>query len=116
MVRALRAARLPIPDRMSGAVAFQAYPGLLGEHLSATLSRAGDLDIGRFQSTATAAEERIDPAQALIAEPARQRPDDPGDLWQELCERGPAWRKNAVVRRAKRPDRAQAAVGQGSSV
>ena len=78
MVRALRAARLPVPDAMSGAVmaalagvfrlravvvgavAFQAYPGLLGCHLPATLSRTGDLDIGQFPSISIAVEDAID--------------------------------------------------------
>lgn len=68
MVRALRAARLPVPDRMSGdimaamaeagvfrlratvigSVAFQTYSGLLGYHLPASFSRTGDLDIAQF--------------------------------------------------------------------
>ena len=59
MVRALRAARLPVPDTMTGnvlaamaeagvfrlravvvgAVAFQSYAGILGTHLPASLSR-----------------------------------------------------------------------------
>jgi hypothetical protein len=221
-----------------GAVAFQTYPGLLGEHLPATLSRTGDLDIGQFQSIAIAVEDRIeqdletilkkvdprfeafpnamdtrqairyalrvegderfsvdvlspmvgpdrpkvgalpalrsdaqllryldfllyqevnavalhgagipinvpdptrfalhklivaqlrrqdnahsaaksrkdlDQAEALIAVLARQRPDDLKDLWQELCERGPSWRKNARASLAKLPNWAQAAVGQ----
>jgi hypothetical protein len=81
MVRALRAARLPVPDTMSGdimaamaeagvfrlraavvgSVAFQTYPGMLGVHMPATLSRTGDLDIGQFQSIAIAVEDEIDP-------------------------------------------------------
>lgn len=80
MVRALRAARLPVPDSMSGdvmaamaeagvfrlraavvgSVAFQSYPAMLGCHLSASLSRTGDLDIGQFQSIAIAVEDEID--------------------------------------------------------
>ncbi|RZS76904.1 hypothetical protein EV217_5138 [Phyllobacterium myrsinacearum] len=80
MVRALRAARLPVPDTMSGnimaamaeagvfrlratvigSVAFQTYSGLLGYHLPATISRTGDLDIGQFQSIAIAVEDKID--------------------------------------------------------
>jgi hypothetical protein len=80
MVRALRAARLPIPDAMSGdimaalaeagvfrlraavigSVAFQTYPGMLGCHLPATLSRTGDLDIGQFHSIVIAVEDAID--------------------------------------------------------
>lgn len=81
MVRALRAARLPVPDAMSGnimaamagagvfrlraavigSVAFQTYPAMLGVHLPSTLSRTGDLDIGQFQSIAIAVEDKIDP-------------------------------------------------------
>ncbi len=80
MVRALRAARLPVPDTVSGnimaamaeagvfrlravvigSVAFQTYAGLLGHHLNATLSRTEDLDIGQFQSIAIAVEDRIE--------------------------------------------------------
>lgn len=80
MVRALRAARLPAPDTMSGdimaamaeagvfrlraavvgSVAFQSYPGLLGEIFPSNLSQTGDLDIGQFQSIAIAVEDRID--------------------------------------------------------
>jgi hypothetical protein len=80
LVRALRAARLPVPDTMSGdilaamaeagvfrlravvvgSVAFQTYPGLLGHRLAATLSRTGDLDVGQFQTIAIAVEDRID--------------------------------------------------------
>jgi hypothetical protein len=80
VVRALRAARLPVPDAMSGdvmaalaeagvfrlravvvgAVAFQAYPGLLGCHLPATLSRTGDLDVAQFPSISLAVEDAID--------------------------------------------------------
>lgn len=80
VVRALRAARLPTPDAMTGnilaamaeagvfrlraavvgSVAFQSYSGLLGVHLPATLSRTGDLDIGQFESIAIAVEDHID--------------------------------------------------------
>ena len=80
MVRALRAARLPVPDRMSGdimaamaeagvfrlratvigSVAFQTYSGLLGYHLPASFSRTGDLDIAQFQSIAIAVEDKIE--------------------------------------------------------
>lgn len=80
VVRALRAARLPTPDAMSGdimaamaeagvfrlraavvgSVAFQTYPGLLGCHLPAILGRTGDTDIGQFQSIAIAVEDKIE--------------------------------------------------------
>lgn len=80
MVRALRAARLPVPDAMSGdimasmaeagvfrlgaavigSVAFQTYPGLLGTHMPAALGQTGDLDVGQFQSIAIAVEDKID--------------------------------------------------------
>lgn len=80
MVRALRAARLPTPDPMSGdimaamaeagvfrlraavigSVAFQTYSGLLGCHIPATISQTGDLDIGQFHSIAIAVEDKID--------------------------------------------------------
>ncbi|MCG7509348.1 GSU2403 family nucleotidyltransferase fold protein [Mesorhizobium retamae] len=81
MVRAQRAARLSVPDAMSGkimaamagaggfrlraavvgSVAFQTYPAMLGVHVPSTLSRTGDLDIGQFQSITIAVEEEIDP-------------------------------------------------------
>lgn len=81
MVRALRAARLPVPDAMSGdvmaamaeagvfrlratvvgSVAFQAYPGMLGVHVPAGLSRIGDPDIGQLRSIAIAVEDEIAP-------------------------------------------------------
>lgn len=80
MVRSLRAARLPVPDRMSGdilasmaqagvfqlravvvgSVAFQVYPALLGTRIPATLSRTGDLDVGQFQTIAIAVADRIE--------------------------------------------------------
>jgi len=80
MVRALRAARLPVPDSLTGdilaamaqagvfrlraavvgSMAFQCYPGLLGVRLPATLARTGDLDVGQFHSIAVAVEDRID--------------------------------------------------------
>lgn len=79
MVRALRAARLPSPDRLTGeamaamaeagvfrlraavvgAVAFQCYPGLLGVRLPASLSRTSDLDLAQFHSVAVAVEDEI---------------------------------------------------------
>src|SRR3546814_9753975 len=79
MVRALRAARLPIPDRLTGevmaalaeagvfrlraaiigSIAFQSYPGLLGVRLPATLSRTGDLDLAQFHSIAVAVDDNI---------------------------------------------------------
>ncbi len=80
MVRALRAARLPVPDTMTGnvlaamaeagvfrlravvvgAVAFQSYAGLLGTHLPASLSRTGDLDVAQFPAISVAVEDRIE--------------------------------------------------------
>lgn len=80
LVRALRAARLPVPDRLSGdvltalaeagvfrlravvvgSVAFQAYSGLLGVRIPASLSRTGDLDIAQFHSIALAVDDEID--------------------------------------------------------
>lgn len=43
-----------------GSVGFQSYPGMLGCHVPASLSRTGDLDIGQFRSIALAVEDRID--------------------------------------------------------
>ena len=80
MVRALRGARLPVPDRMSGeilgamaeagvfrlravvvgSVAYQTYPGLLGVRLPAAYGRTSDLDVGQFQTIAIAVEDRIE--------------------------------------------------------
>jgi hypothetical protein len=80
MVRALRAARLPAPDTMTGdilaamaeagvfrmravvvgSVAFQSYYGTLGVYLPATLTRTGDLDLGQFESIALAVKDGID--------------------------------------------------------
>ena len=80
MVRALRAARLPVPDTMTGnvlaamaeagvfrlravvvgAVAFQSYAGILGTHLPASLSRTGDLDVAQFPAISIAVEDQID--------------------------------------------------------
>lgn len=79
MVRALRAARLPVPDRLTGEVmaalaeagvfrlraavvgsaAFQCYAGLLGVRLPATLARTGDLDMAQFHSIAVAVGDEI---------------------------------------------------------
>lgn len=80
MVRALRAARLPVPDTITGnimaamadagvfrlravvvgSVAFQTYPGLLGFHLRASLGRTSDLDIGQFRTISVAVDDKID--------------------------------------------------------
>lgn len=80
MVRALRAARLPVPDTLTGdvlaamaeagvfrlraavvgSVAFQTYSGMLGVRLAASLSRTADLDIGQFESIALAVDDHID--------------------------------------------------------
>lgn len=80
MVRALRATRLPVPDKMTGdvvaamaeagvfrlrasvigSVAFQCYPGLLGVRIPASLARTGDLDIAQFHSVAIAVDSEID--------------------------------------------------------
>jgi len=80
MVRALRAAGLPTPDRRTGdvlaalaeagvfrlravvigSVAFQCYPGLLGVRLPASLARTGDVDVAQFHSISLAVEDRID--------------------------------------------------------
>lgn len=80
LVRSLRAARLPVPDRLSGevlealaeagvfrlravvvgSVAFLAYSGLLGVRIPASLSRTGDLDIAQFHSIALAVDDEID--------------------------------------------------------
>ena len=79
-MRALRAARLPVPDTMTGnvlaamaeagvfrlravvvgAVAFQSYAGILGTHLPASLSRTGDLDVAQFPAISIAVEDQID--------------------------------------------------------
>ena len=80
LVRALRAARMPGPDALSGnivaalasagafrlravlvgSVAFQTYLPLLGVRLPSALSTTGDLDIGQFHSIALAVEDEID--------------------------------------------------------
>jgi hypothetical protein len=80
MVRSLRAARLPTPDKMTGeilaalaqagafrlraavvgSVAFMCYPGLLGMRIPASLARTGDLDIAQFHSVAIAVEDEIE--------------------------------------------------------
>jgi hypothetical protein len=93
MVRALRAARLPVPDAMSGdvmaalaeagvfrlraavvgAVAFQSYSGLLGCHLPATLSRTGDLDVAQFPSISLAVEDAIDQDFEAVLKKVDQR-------------------------------------------
>jgi hypothetical protein len=93
MVRALRAARLPAPDTMSGdimaamaeagvfrlraavvgSVAFQSSPGLLGEIFPSTLSQTGDLDIGQFQSIAIAVEDKIDRDLEAVLKKVDQR-------------------------------------------
>ncbi len=93
MVRALRAARLPVPDAMSGdvmaalaeagvfrlrsavvgAVAFQSYPGLLGCHLPATLSRTDDLDVAQFPSISLAVEDAIDQDFEAVLKKVDQR-------------------------------------------
>jgi hypothetical protein len=79
LVRALRSAGMPTPDRRSGtilaalaaagafrlravligSVAFQCYPPLLGIRLPASLTRTGDLDIGQFHSIAVAVEDEL---------------------------------------------------------
>ena len=80
MVSALRAARLPAPDPLSGrilealakagvfrlrtvlvgSVAFQSYAGLLGVRIPATLSRTSDVDIAQFHALSLGVEDRID--------------------------------------------------------
>jgi len=79
MVRSLRAARLPAPDKMTGdvlaamaeagvfrlraavigSVAFMSYPGLIGVRIPASLARTGDLDIAQFHAVAVAVEDEI---------------------------------------------------------
>lgn len=79
-VRLLRDARLPVPDRLSGAVlqalsaagafrlravvvgsvAFQCYAPLLGVRFPGALARTADLDIAQFHSIALAVEDQID--------------------------------------------------------
>jgi hypothetical protein len=79
-VRVLRDARLPVPDRLSGAVlealsaagafrlravvvgsvAFQCYAPLLGVRFPAAAGRTGDLDIAQFHSVALAVDDEID--------------------------------------------------------
>lgn len=80
LVRALRSAHMPSPDRLSGSVlaalaaagafrlravligslAFQCYPPLLGVRLPAALARTGDLDIGQFHAVAIAVDDALD--------------------------------------------------------
>lgn len=79
MVRSLRAARLPAPDKRTGdvlaalaeagafrlraavigSIAFMCYPGLLGVRIPASLARTGDLDIAQFHSVAIAVDDEI---------------------------------------------------------
>lgn len=79
MVRALRSARLPAPDPLSGKImsslaqagafrlravivgtaAFQVYAPLLGTRFNATNMRTGDLDIAQFHSIALAVEDEL---------------------------------------------------------
>lgn len=86
MVRSLRAARLPTPDKLTGdvlaamaeagvfrlraavvgSIAFQSYPGLLGVRVPASLSRTGDLDIAQFHAVTIAVESTIDEALLLL--------------------------------------------------
>lgn len=80
LVRILRTARLPAPDRLTGeilaafaeagafrlravvvgSIAFQSYPGLLGVRLPAPLLRTADLDLAQFHSIAVAVEDAIE--------------------------------------------------------
>lgn len=80
MVRALRSARLPVPDALSGRVlasladdgafrlravvvgslAFQCYGPMLGFRMPGGLGRTGDVDISRFPAISLAVEDRID--------------------------------------------------------
>jgi hypothetical protein len=79
LVRSLRGARLPAPDRLTGnilaamsdagvfrmravvigSVAFQAYSPLLGVRIPATLARTDDLDIAQFHSIAVMVDDEI---------------------------------------------------------
>ncbi len=79
LVRSLRGARIPAPDRLTGkilmalseagvfrlrgvvvgSVAFQSYGPLLGVRLSASLSRTDDLDLAQFHSIAVLTEDSI---------------------------------------------------------
>jgi hypothetical protein len=79
-VRVLRDARLPVPDRLSGAilealssagafrlravvvgsVAFQCYAPMLGVRFPASMARTADLDIAQFHSVALAVDDEID--------------------------------------------------------
>lgn len=80
MVRALRSARLPVPDALSGRVlasladagafrlravvvgslAFQCYGPMLGFRTPGDLGRTGDVDISQFPAISLAVEDRID--------------------------------------------------------
>lgn len=79
LVRSLRGARLPAPDRLTGnvlaamsdagvfrmravvigSVAFQAYSPLLGVRIPASLARTDDLDIAQFHSIAVMVDDTI---------------------------------------------------------
>lgn len=81
MVRALRAAGMPIPDGLSGNVlaaladagafrlraavvgslAFQCYPPMLGFRTPGAAARTGDVDIGQFPAISIAVGDRIEP-------------------------------------------------------
>jgi len=80
LVRALRAARMPTPDGLTGnvlaalasagafrlravligSVAFQTYLPLLGVRMPSALTATGDVDIGQFHSIALAVDDEID--------------------------------------------------------
>ena len=80
IVRALRAARLPVPDRLSGnvlavlaeagafrsraavvgSVAFQCYGPMLGFRMPRELGRTADVDIGQFHAISLAVDDEID--------------------------------------------------------
>ena len=80
IVRALRAARLPLPDGLSGnvlavlaeagafrlravvvgSVAFQCYGPMLGFRMPRELGRTGDVDIGQFHAVSLAVDDEID--------------------------------------------------------
>jgi hypothetical protein len=68
----------------------------------------------RQQDPRSAAKSRkdLEQAGALISVLSRHRPDDLKDLWQELCARGPTWRKHAVASLRKLPEEARIAVGE----
>jgi len=80
MVRALRAAGLPTPERLTGeilaalaeagafrlratligSVAFQCYAGILGARLDASLARTSDVDLAQFHAVSIAVDDRMD--------------------------------------------------------